>query len=104
MQVFDRVHFDTMTAGDRTLQNEVLALFRDTAVGVRAALADSVHWRDAVHTLKGSSRGIGFSALALACEQAEASAEAGRVAALAEVEAKLDEALAAADQFAAAPS
>ncbi len=103
MLVFDRAHFDAMTAGDRALQSEVLALFRATAADVRAALADAARWRDAVHTLKGSSRGIGFSALALACEQAEASAGASRVSALADVEAKLDEALAAAAQFAAAP-
>lgn len=102
MQVFDRAHFDAMTAGDRALQLEVLGLFRDTVSGVRAAFGDDARWRDAVHTLKGSARGIGLSALAEACEQAEIGGEAERAAALARVEARLDEALAAVDQFTAA--
>lgn len=102
MHVFDRVHFDAMTAGDRALQLEVLGLFRDTVSSVRAAFSDDGRWRDAVHTLKGSARGIGFSALAEACEQAEAGGEADLAAALARVEARLDEALVAVDQFTAA--
>ena len=32
-------------------------------------------WRDAVHTIKGTARGIGAGALALACEAAEVEGE-----------------------------
>jgi HPt (histidine-containing phosphotransfer) domain-containing protein len=52
-----------------------------------------------VHTLKGSARGIGFSALAAACEAAETAEEPE--AALCEVRAALAEALGALEQFAA---
>lgn len=69
--IFDRAHFHHMTAGDVDLQGEVLALFRDQVGAWRQALGEASAWRDAVHTMKGSARGIGFSALAEACESAE---------------------------------
>ncbi|MBY0564223.1 MAG: Hpt domain-containing protein [Hyphomonadaceae bacterium] len=96
MQVFDRAHFETMTAGDRALQHEVIALFRQqTAAWAQACEGDD--WRAAVHTMKGSARGIGLHALAYACEAAEC-AGADRSA----VSVALEQALAALDQFAAA--
>ena len=99
MTVFDSDHFDAMTAGDRALQLEVIALFRDQADAWRAACGRADGWREAVHTMKGSARGIGLFALAAACETAEqAHAEAG---ALDRVGDALVEALAGLDQFAA---
>lgn len=98
--VFDRAHFDMMTAGDRGLQLEVLGLFRAQVEGWSAAFAAGAEWRDTVHTMKGSARGIGLSKLAAACEAAEANSS--DAAALAQVRAALDEALAALEQFAAA--
>jgi HPt (histidine-containing phosphotransfer) domain-containing protein len=56
-------------------------------------------WREAVHTLKGSARGIGFAALAAACEAAETAEDSE--AALAEIRVALHQALAALEQFAA---
>lgn len=99
MLILDRVHFDHMTGADRPLQLEVLELFRLQVDGWSAAMADAQSWRDAVHTLKGSARGIGLNALASACEAAETAedSEAG----LAGVRAALNEALGALEQFAA---
>jgi HPt (histidine-containing phosphotransfer) domain-containing protein len=99
MLVLDRAHFDHMTGADRALQIEVLGLFRMQVEGWSAAMASAAGWREAVHTLKGSARGIGLNALAAACEAAETAedSEAG----LAEVRAALDEALGALEQFAA---
>lgn len=99
MLVLDRVHFDHMTGADRALQIEVLGLFRMQVEGWSAAMASDAGWREAVHTLKGSARGIGLSALAAACEAAETAedSEAG----LAGVRVALNEALGALEQFAA---
>lgn len=97
MHVLDHAHFAHMTAGDRALQQEVAGLFRDQVAGWEAVLAGAGDWRAAVHTLKGSARGIGFAKLAAACEAAEAEGDA----ALPAVRAALHEALAALDQFAA---
>lgn len=101
MLVLDRAHFDHMTGADRALQAEVAGLFRAQADAWRAACAGGERWREAVHTLKGSARGIGLAALAAACEAAEQAHEAARDAALARVRAALEEALSALDQFAA---
>jgi HPt (histidine-containing phosphotransfer) domain-containing protein len=97
--VLDRTHFTHMTGGDRALQLEVLGLFRAQAEGWSAALSDGGDWRAAVHTLKGSARGIGFTALARACEAAEAAPDPAP--ALGSVRQALSEALAALEQFAA---
>lgn len=96
--VFDRIHFGHMTCGDVALQQEVLALFRGQIAGWEAVLNGGPDWRAAVHTLKGSARGIGLMRLALACEAAENAPEAG----LSGVRAALAEAMAELDQFAAA--
>ena len=100
MTVLDRAHFDHMTGADRALQTEVVGLFRLQAESWAAA-CNSEDWRAAVHTIKGSARGIGLNALAAACEAAETAPEAQSMAALAGVRAALNEALAALDQFAA---
>ena len=100
MLVLDQVHFDAMTGADRALQLEVLCLFRAQAAG--AAFTVSQDWREAVHMLKGSARGIGLGALAAACEAAERAPEGETLTALAAVRASLDQALSALEQFAAA--
>jgi HPt (histidine-containing phosphotransfer) domain-containing protein len=102
MQVFDQAHFDHMTGADRALQREVLELFRGQIEGWSAAMSAGQGWRDAVHTLKGSARGIGLSALAAACEAAEQAPEAEIAAGLAGVRTALAEALGALEQYAAA--
>jgi HPt (histidine-containing phosphotransfer) domain-containing protein len=99
MLVLDRTHFDHMTGADRALQIEVLGLFRAQVEGWSAAMASAQGWRDAVHTLKGSARGIGLNALAAACEAAE-TAEDGETG-LAGVRVALADALRALEQFAA---
>lgn len=99
MQVLDRAHFDHMTGADRALQLEVVGLFRAQVEAWTAAMAAPGGWREAVHTLKGSARGIGLAALAGACEAAETSEESDP--ALAQVRMALEEALAALEQFAA---
>lgn len=101
MTVLDRAHFDHMTGADRALQLEVLGLFRAQVDGWEAAFTRGQAWREAVHTLKGSARGIGFAALAVACEAAEQAPESEHDAALERVRAALHEALAALEQFAA---
>ena len=101
MTVLDRAHFDHMTGADRALQLEVLGLFRMQADGWSAAISAGQDWRTAVHTLKGSARGIGLDALAAACEAAEAAPEGESAVALPRVREALSEALVALDQFAA---
>lgn len=99
MSVLDRAHFDHMTGADRALQIEVLGLFRTQVEGWAAAMASASGWREAVHTLKGSARGIGLNTLAAACEAAETAED--NEAALAEVRVALEQALEALEQFAA---
>lgn len=101
MTVLDRAHFDHMTGADRALQNEVLGLFRAQAQGWADACNGGEGWRAAVHTLKGSARGIGLMALAAACETAETASGEESAAALAALRAALAEALAALEGFAA---
>lgn len=99
--VFDRVHFNHMTGADLALQREVLELFRAQVSGWSHAISDTEGWRDAVHTLKGSARGIGFHELAAACEATEAASEGARADCMAVLREALGEALAALDRFAA---
>lgn len=90
--VFDAKHFAHMTGGDAALQGEIIELFRGQVANWSAALAQPApNWRDIVHTLKGSARGIGLMALAEACERTEAEGETR----LGEVREALAEALAA---------
>ena len=99
MLVLDRAHFDHMTGADRALQLEVVGLFRMQVEGWSAAMGSAGGWREAVHTLKGSARGIGLGALAAACEAAETSEESEP--ALAQVRMALNEALSALEHFTA---
>ncbi|WP_135213277.1 Hpt domain-containing protein [Vitreimonas flagellata] len=101
MTILDRAHFDHMTGADRALQLEILELFRGQVSGWRGAFASGAGWREALHAMKGSARGIGFTQLAATCEAAEQADEAGRAEVLGQVEAALSEALVALEQFAA---
>ena len=101
MIVLDRAHFDHMTGADRALQLEVLNLFRAQVEGWTTAFDAGPGWREAVHTLKGSARGIGFTVLANACEAAERASDAESAGAILQVRAALREALSALEQFAA---
>jgi HPt (histidine-containing phosphotransfer) domain-containing protein len=101
MTVLDRAHFDHMTGADRALQAEIVGLFRLQAEAWNAACDGAEGWRAAVHTIKGSARGIGLTALAAACEAAETAPEAETGVALAGVRAALGEALTTLEQFAA---
>ena len=86
----DFAYLEGFAAGDAAMVEEVLGLFREQAELWRAMLDPGGEgWRDALHALKGSARGIGASALGLACEQAEAEGPAG----LAGVQTALDAAL-----------
>jgi HPt (histidine-containing phosphotransfer) domain-containing protein len=95
--VLDIEFFDHMTGADRGLQRELIELFRGQVEAWASALSADAAWRDPVHTLKGSARGIGLQKLSAACEAAET---AGGGAALEDVRAALAEALAALERFA----
>lgn len=98
--VLDRAHFDHMTGGDLALQLEILDLFRAQADSWRTACAGGEGWREGVHKLKGSARGIGLGVLAAACAAAEEAPEEVRGQALATVLSALAEALAELERFA----
>jgi hypothetical protein len=71
----DFAYLEGYAGGDQQVVDEVLALFREQASLWMRLLEpgdDAGVWRDAVHTLKGSSRGIGAGDLADACAAAEA--------------------------------
>jgi HPt (histidine-containing phosphotransfer) domain-containing protein len=80
-------YLERYAGGDQALVEEVLGLFREQAeLWLRLldpAAADEA-WRDAAHSLKGSSLGIGAFTLAGHCESAEkeAGADLGRRALL----------------------
>lgn len=89
-------YLESYAAGDLQVVSEVLGLFRTQAEGWRAALAQpGGGWRDLVHTIKGSARGIGARALADLCERAEF----GDPALAPQVQAALDEADAAIEGY-----
>jgi HPt (histidine-containing phosphotransfer) domain-containing protein len=96
----DAEHLAQMTFGDRRLEREVLEIFRRQSVimlsrigGVEPGAAAA-----AIHTLKGSARGIGAWRVARAAERLEqACGEADRAASLAELQANILEARAAID-------
>lgn len=103
--IFDSVHFEHMTGGDRALQVEVIGLFRAQVADWGLLLAPDQPasvWRGAAHTIKGSARGIGLWVLADTCERAEAASYvsgAEVTAALGDINAALAEALEALDKF-----
>ena len=70
----DFSYLEAYAGGDLVVVEEVLALFREQArmwLRLLDPNAPGQGWRDAVHTLKGSARGIGASALGASCEAAE---------------------------------
>lgn len=89
--VVDFAYLEGFAAGEDEVIDEVLALFREqSAIWGPLLAADHEGWRDAVHTLKGSSRGIGAFAVGEACARCEISGATGLTA----VRDALDEALA----------
>jgi HPt (histidine-containing phosphotransfer) domain-containing protein len=73
----DFAYLEAYAGGDLGVVEEVLALFREQAEMWLRLLdphAPGQGWRDAVHTLKGSARGIGATALGAVCEAAEKAA------------------------------
>jgi HPt (histidine-containing phosphotransfer) domain-containing protein len=71
--VVDFGYLESFTAGDRQVISEVLVLFLDQAKKWVGGLdATNPGWRDLVHTIKGSARGIGAHGLGDICAQAEA--------------------------------
>lgn len=71
-------YLERYAAGDMALVDEVLALFQEQA-RLWGAMLDpgSEGWRDAVHSMKGTARGVGAFALGEACERAEREGAAG---------------------------
>ncbi|PIB96524.1 Hpt domain-containing protein [Caulobacter sp. X] len=72
----DFAYLEGFAAGDSTVIDEVLALFREQAA-LWAPMLDPGHpgWKDAVHTVKGAARGVGAFALGDVCERCEAGQE-----------------------------
>lgn len=68
----DFEYLEGFAAGDLTVIEEVLELFRQQA-GLWSGMLDPSFegWRDAVHTIKGAARGVGAFQLGEACAQAE---------------------------------
>lgn len=93
-------HLETYAAGDQTVVDEVLAIFREQAsmwLRLLDPAAPGEAWRDAAHTMKGAALGVGAFALADECEAAERAdgADLGaRMRLLASVRDALDRALA----------
>ncbi|MEM9014810.1 MAG: Hpt domain-containing protein [Pseudomonadota bacterium] len=70
----DLDHLDLYVAGDKALLDEILSIFEDQAAELVEKLDPSLpdeEWRDTVHKLKGSARGLGAWALGDLCENAE---------------------------------
>ena len=96
----DAEHLAQMTFGDRGLEREVLEIFRRQAAIMlsRVGGAEPGAGAAAIHTLKGSARGIGAWRVARAAERLEhACGEMDRAASLAELQAATLEARAAID-------
>ena len=76
--VVDFAYLEGFAAGDDDVIDEVLALFREQSA-IWGAMLDPGHegWRDAVHTLKGASRGVGAFQLGDACQACEAAGPGG---------------------------
>lgn len=69
-------YLERFVAGDRTVVDEVLTLFREQAAEWAPKIAGGhAGWRDAVHTIKGAGRGIGANRLGDVCARAEAEGE-----------------------------
>ncbi|HVN00814.1 MAG TPA: Hpt domain-containing protein [Caulobacteraceae bacterium] len=75
--VVDFAYLEGFAAGDETVVDEVLALFREQSTIWGAMLApEHEGWRDAVHTIKGAARGVGAFQLGDVCEACEAAGPA----------------------------
>jgi len=75
----DVVHLNRQTMGDRSLEREVLELFRRQARILLFRfenLTNPVERADVAHTLKGSARGVGANRVAFAAEELERAAKA----------------------------
>jgi HPt (histidine-containing phosphotransfer) domain-containing protein len=87
----DFAYLEGFAAGDLGIVREVLELFRQQADIWTATIdGNDPGWRDVVHNIKGSARGVGAMALGDACARAEAEGESG----LPDVRAALDAAVA----------
>ena len=76
----DVAHLNRQTMGDRSLEREVLELFRRQARILLFrfdALTGPTERADVAHTLKGSARGVGANRVAFAAEELERAATAG---------------------------
>ena len=86
---------ETMTGGMDDITEEVLGLFAQQAALWSSLLdASSEGWRDAVHTIRGASAGIGAGDLAAICAEVEHGEQASAPAGLERVRTALDDALA----------
>ena len=75
-EAVDFAYLEGFAAGDRQVVGEVLAMFLEQARAWGPGLtAANPGWRDLVHTIKGSARGIGANALGDVCARAEADGE-----------------------------
>jgi HPt (histidine-containing phosphotransfer) domain-containing protein len=98
--IIDQDHLSRMTFGDARLEREVLEIFRRQATIMLSRIggAEPAAAAAAVHTLKGSARGIGAWRVARAAERLEHSGSEGeRSGAIAELTAATMEARAAID-------
>lgn len=82
-RLIDRKHLFTYTAGEASLECEVLGLFIDQAdvyLGQLKAAGDDQSWLEAAHGLKGMSRSIGAFSLAdlAAWAEDESTGDAGK--------------------------
>ena len=85
---------ETMTGGLDDITEEVLGLFVQQAALWSPLLdAGSEGWRDAVHTIRGASAGIGAGDLAVVCHEVEHGEQALAPAGLERVKTALDAAL-----------
>ena len=85
---------ETMTAGMDDITEEVLDLFVQQALLWSPMLdAASEGWRDATHTIRGASAGIGANELAAVCAEVEHGEQALAYAGLERVRTALDAAL-----------
>ena len=67
-------HLRTYTGGDVSVEREILGMFVHQAEMWLRLLddpSDDSAWQDVVHTIKGSSRGVGAFQVAILCEKAE---------------------------------
>lgn len=72
--LFDLSHLQRYTGDDVELQRELIALMLDQAercLGLMLIAKEAADWRIAVHTLKGSARGVGAFSLGDLCNEAE---------------------------------